>query len=113
MGNPFRKPVTMLRPPAGQYVDGRWTEGAPVESSILASVQPASGQDMESLPEARRTMATYRLYTDTQLYEALENVRNPDIVVLFGEEYEVVKVFPWRNGVLEHWKVLASRRQPS
>lgn len=114
MANPFRNTVVPVkRPPAGDYVDGVWVEGAPSNFDIKASVQPASGEDMESLPENRRTLATYRLYTDIHLLENLEGVRNPDVVTLFGEDYEVTKVFPWRNGIIDHYKILATRIQPS
>lgn len=106
----FRKAVTVRRPPAGAYVDGRWVEGVPSEFSILASVQPANGEDLQALPEGRRKDAVYKLYTDTVLLSASpEAKRNPDRVVLFGEEFEVRNCQPWQNNVIPHFKVIVSR----
>ena len=108
--NPFRKPLAVKRPAPGSYVDGVWVDGgAPTEFEIMASVQPADAEDLQSLPENRRLAGAYRLYSDTPFQSLLENEHNPDIVVIYGEDYEIAKCQPWLNGVLEHFKALAVR----
>ncbi len=108
----FRRPLAANRKPIGSYVDGVWVEPEGLAFTVLASVQPATPEDLQSLPENRRTLATYRLYTDTQLFRALEGVRNPDTVIINGEEYEIAQVSAWQNGIIGHYKCLAVRVQP-
>lgn len=116
MASPFdalRQPIVAKRPPNGSYVDGVYVQGEPVTiPNVRASIQPASSDDLQTLDENRRTQATFRLYTETKLREALEGVHNPDIVTIDSEDYEVVKVFPWKNNILPHYKVLVQRKQP-
>jgi len=112
--SPFRKPITVKRPTAGSYVNGLWVAtSTPTEIIIQASVQPATTEDLQSLPEGRRQLGAYKLYTDTQLQSVLENANNPDIVVINGEDYEVAQVEPWQNGIVNHYKILAVRIQPA
>lgn len=111
--NAFRKDVTVKRPAAGSYVNGVWVEGAQSTLIIKASVQPATAEEMESLPEARRNLGVYKLYTDTQLQNLLENANNPDIVVIGGHDYEIMRCEPWQNNIVNHYKALAARVQPA
>ncbi|MBC3540656.1 hypothetical protein ACFSC6_12260 [Rufibacter sediminis] len=104
--------MTLKRKPLGSYVDGVWIEGNPVATTILASVQPAKPEDLQSLPENRRALATYKVYTDAELFGVLEGVRNPDILVIYGEDYEIAQVGIWQNGLVNHYKALAVRVQP-
>lgn len=107
----FRKAVTMRRPAPGSHVEGRWVPGAMgADQTIYASVQPASGEDLERLPEGARNRAAYALFTDTELQAgSIEAKREPDRVVLFGAEYEVLHIEPWQNNVINHFKALAVR----
>lgn len=100
----FGRPQTVRRRGAGEYVNGFWVENTEFEAiPVRGSIQPMNGEDMQSLPEGRRTKAGYKLYTKTELRTASEGV-NPDEVFLFGEWYEVFHVEPWQNGILPHYK---------
>lgn len=109
MSSSFRKPITVNRFAAGAYVNGVWTEAAPVAVvGVTASIQPAPGKEMESLDAGRRTKRGFILYTDT-LLQSVETAKNPDQVVLADGSYEVVKVEPWQNQVLPHYRALIVR----
>ena len=99
--NVFRKPLTVTRPAAGIYVDGLWVDGATSSLEIKASVQPATTDDLQSLPENRRQLGAYRLYSDSPFQSAKEGVQNPDLVVIHGDTYEIAQSEPWKNGVVE------------
>lgn len=110
----FRRELTVKRPASGSYVNGLWVADAADSSvSITGSVQPATTEDMQSLPENRRQLGAYRVYSDTQFQSLLENEKNPDIIVIDGEDYEVARVWPWKNGLINHYKALAVRVQPT
>lgn len=109
----FRQPLTGLRFAAGSYVDGRWVEGASSALAFTASVQPASSEDLQSLPENRRKLSTFALFTSTRLLGVdVESGTNPDRVTLHDGIYEVVSVARWQNNVIPHYKALVQRRAP-
>lgn len=106
----FRQAMTYTRLAAGTRVDGHWVEGAGVAATFYASKQPASGEDLQALPEGRRAGSVYALFTDTALRTAdPENQVNADRVPIDGRDYEVLHVEPWQNGVLSHYKILVGR----
>lgn len=98
----FRQPIEIKRFTDGEFVNGFWQEGAQESFMIMASVQPTTGEDLESLPEGRRTSQSLRLYTDTLLKTVHD--KNPDKVTLFGNDFEVMTVEPWQNNVISHYK---------
>jgi hypothetical protein len=119
--NVFRRPLTVRRPIldddepilAGdgdiQVQNGTYYDDAglalPVigaELTILASVQPASGKVMQSLPENRRDIETYSLFSDYAL-------ETGDIVEIKGNEYEVRTIEAWDNNVINHNQYVAQR----
>lgn len=106
----FRKPVTVKRTTAGAYVNGFWVEGGEVTPApvIRASVQPASQDDMQLLPEGRRTTGAYRLYTNDVLFLA-NGTQNADIVTIAGADYEVMADASWQNSIINHRSYLVVR----
>lgn len=108
----FRKPLTVYRPSNGAYVNGVWVEsGDDVVLTINASVQPATTEDLQSLPESRRNLGAYRLYSSEPFQTITEGSKNPDIVQIYGDDYEIAESSPWQNGVQNHHKSLAVRVQ--
>lgn len=108
----FRKPINLYRKVAGAYVSGIWVEGAEVLILITASVQPTTGEEMLSIPEARRNRKSYALYTSTKI-EVIHTGKNPDQVLIDGKRFEVIKVDIWQNNptvfnVVNHYKFLVS-----
>jgi hypothetical protein len=70
---------------------------------IDATVQPASGRDLERLPQGRQTTETKLLETTTELQVGGQgHPLEADRVVIDGAEWEVQNVQPWPG----HYKCL-------
>jgi hypothetical protein len=105
----FRKDI-LIRRLTGQYVDGKWIDNAPSEFTIKGSLQPLNGIELRLLPENRREVASYRIYTDTELFTGAKgSSQSPDRAVLSDGQYEVVRVEPWQNGLVSHYKIFISK----
>ena len=103
----FRKPLTLQRLSGGTYVNGIWTNQTATTSTFTASVQPLSGEELQSLPEERRNKKTYKLYTSTKLETV--NSQNPDRVIIYTETYEVFRVDIWQNNIINHYEIYVSK----
>lgn len=112
----FRRPFTVKRRASGSYdqttdIGFFKTSGEDTEFTIMASLQPVTGSDIKLLPENRREEELTKIYTDTELFGAIKGSDgNCDIVIINGDEYEVVKTLPWQNNVISHHKVFLSKR---
>lgn len=86
----------LLRPgPAFSYVNGRSTLGSALpEVTITAVVYPASGREVQRLPEGYREAEAITLCTAYALRGASPG-RAGDVVVDGGGEYEAQIVEPW------------------
>lgn len=102
----LRSTFTIKRLTPGAYVNGFWVEGSSSTFNILATVQPVSGLEMQSLPEGRRESQAVKIYTSTQL-RTIEDSKNPDILLAFGYEFEIATVEPWQSNLINHYKCIA------
>ena len=111
--------LTVRRPTetidTGQYIDGVWvpgTEGTVTnpDFTIQTSVQPASGKDLEVLEEGLRTKEILKIYPTTEL-KAVDQHNNieADIVEYNGNDYKVINVKAYQNGIINHYKCLIMR----
>jgi len=104
----FMTSFVVKRKDAGQYVNGIWTEGGESSFTILGDLQPLQPNEMQSLPEGRRIDDAQTLWTETFLRATDGNNKNPDIVIINNERYEVIKIYDW-SGFLKHYKVIIMR----
>lgn len=87
---------TVTRRAAATITTGRAVAGATSSVTITASVQPASGRDLQRLPEGRRAIETLTLFTTTQLLVGGQGAANEaDLVTIGGKVYEVQLVETW------------------
>ena len=95
---------------SGDYVLGHWVPtGNKNTFEIIASIQPIDGKTMQQLPEGERSMEMRTLYTTTELLTVDEQgQRNPDVVTIDCEEWEVHKVEKWFP-LLDHYKCIIIR----
>jgi hypothetical protein len=105
----FRNAFDVLREAAGSYVNGIFTSGARSVIKIQASIQPVTGQDMITAPEGRRIQDMIKAYTDSDLQEGEEGLM-PDMIVWNGYAYEINSIDVRQMGVIDHYKVNATRR---
>ncbi|WP_413207765.1 hypothetical protein [Rhodospirillum sp. A1_3_36] len=92
----FTEPLS-LRVTAESVDDhGRLVEAAEVLHEIQASIQPASPDERESLPDGQRDKATVVVWTITDL-----DVLGEDAAIRFnwrGTDYLIQAVEPWPKG---------------
>lgn len=89
------------------YVDGRLQASTDTVFEILASVQPATGRDLQRLPEGMRTAETRVIYTTSELLTQGAS-QDPDIIAIEGFAYEVQTVEQWVQ-VGNYYKALAQK----
>jgi hypothetical protein len=110
----FRKhTLTVKRRSSGDYDAAGFfkVSGPDTEFTITASIQPITGSEMLLLPENRRELETKKIFTSTELYGIEKgNGINADIVIIDGDEFEVVRVYPWKNNVINHYKIFVAKR---
>jgi hypothetical protein len=87
---------------------GVWAPGGSVPIAFKASVQPLNGNEMASLPEGRRNIEAYKVYSEDFEIRTVDEAgqQNPDKLELFddGRLYEVFNVEVWQNDVINHYK---------
>ena len=77
---------------------GRKVAGATSSFTIIAVIVPASGRDLQRLPEGRRTQETRQVITSTPLLVGGQGSANEaDLVAVDGQTWEVQLVENWRQ----------------
>lgn len=112
MINCFRKAITFKRSTGANDVNGFWVDGPTVDVEITASVQPMKPEEMQKLPEGRRSDETFKVFTSTKLLTATSDnpQQNADYTVIDGFKYEVISVGKHQSGVIDHYKVLIQKK---
>ena len=106
----FRQDVAVERREPGAFVDGVWAPGvvSPSVTFIKASVQPASQDDLERLPEGQRITGAYKLFTNDTLRLARDG-QEADRVQIGGDWYLVTAAEDWNNGIVPHNVYIVTR----
>jgi hypothetical protein len=89
--------------------DGVITTPVPDVFQIKASVQPILKRELMSNPDLRDRKEAYKLFSDTLLRTAEAPQQEADIVTIWGRDFTVESVDPWKNGIIEHIRVVVSR----
>lgn len=105
----FRQPVVGVRTDPSTETKGRLTPGSTTPLAFDASIQPLTGRERETLPEGLREKGAFRLYTSFALRTDNQKSKEPaDKVTLNDREHIVIRVEPWQNGVIPHFKAIVS-----
>lgn len=106
--------VDVSRREGGQYVRGVWQAALPIVFQITANIQPVlKSTDTQILPEGDRTKECIKVYTTTPLLQRREG-ESPvegDIITWDGKLFEVMKAIEYKMGFLNHWKIIAVRKE--
>lgn len=93
---------------------GLWVSGTDTEITIRGSIRPIKPQYELYLPQGRDLTSAMQMFSDTRLTVATPDGTGPgDHVIIEGGEYEVVKEYPWQNGILPHWKYIICYLNPA
>ena len=108
--------ITRVRYAAGAWgSNGRWTPGATTSTTIEASVQPASGKVLATLPEGERSRDPRMIFTFDALRGASQyDGTDADRLTIDSVSYEVRELTDWRTAApIAHYEALALRVQES
>lgn len=109
-----KKPLTVERTSPGEWVTGRWVEGAPSTFTIQGHYYPLTASEKVALPEAFRSRSTYKLHSTSELYSVREkNAQSADKVQINNEWYEVQEADHFSMGVRDHFEYLLVRFEQS
>ena len=108
----FRKPYTVVRRSPGSYIDGYWVEGTESNIIIKASVQPLRMDEIEALPEGKRSSSAVKIYSDMKLLPAKQATEtaaatSADILQYSGSTWEIVACAGHQSGIIPHYKAYA------
>lgn len=98
----------------GERVKGRWVEGSETRTEFAGTWQPASGQDLQKLPEGKRSDETFKCFAPIEIeFTAADADKgvSGDRIEKDGVRYEVILAAPWNNGILPHWELLCKREK--
>lgn len=100
----FRQTIHIEHRGPGEYnqYTGKYETDETETRTIQASVHPLKGEMILKLPEGRRHLGGYVLYTDALLNFPKEGGHQGDVALLYGGRYEVLSVEYWDNGLLPH-----------
>jgi hypothetical protein len=101
--------LAVKRPPSGVYVDGRYSAGATTNFTVLASVQPLTGEDLLVLPEGERTDDAIEIFTLEKLQPSQQGAAElGDLVTYLGRDYRIRLAEDWgANG--NYYRSVATR----
>lgn len=104
--------MTLQHNTEGSYIKGVWTEGSQVEIPFRGTFQPASGKELEILPEGKRSKSVYKIFAnlnnDFTSFDDLKQLE-ADNIIYDGMIYQVIKVEKWNNGLIPHWEFFVER----
>lgn len=112
----FMRDVTLRRPTVHLANEGEAVASYVDDVAFTASVQPATAEEIASLPEGERGGGRIvKLYTGTELLytDGKDTAKLADVVVVpnpDGGEFRVIGTEPW--GAHGYWKVLATEVIP-
>ena len=107
--NVFRKQLDCIRYGRGEYYNGKWKDSSTAEFKIFASIHGVDNETLETVPEGYRTSEVYIIYTDSKLQTAVIGISKPDIVIIDGDKYQVVKVANKSNipgYAIQHYEII-------
>jgi len=88
--------ITVRSFPAGAYVAGYWSQGAPVDTATTAVVQPSTPKEVEQLPEEERTKEAITVYTRNPLKTSdVSSQDQSDVILWDGREWKVMISEDW------------------
>lgn len=102
------EPVTVSSSLPGAYVKGHWVTGGVTTSTIFASVQPASNEDVNELRPEGDTLSSYKKFYSAYSFKPADKNTGTeaDLLTFEGSDYKVLTVADW-HGVGGYNKALA------
>lgn len=97
LDNDTSERVRIIRQTKGGYVDGIFVESKEIFVKALASVQPATADQLKTVPEGERSTDTKALFINKRVYTSGKNGQVADLIKFKDERYKVVSVGDWSS----------------
>ncbi len=95
---------------AGSWVNGKWVKVDQPAFSITGSWQPIPGDVLELAQDSKRSRKIFECFTYTQVFATDQTTNKPsDIIEVDGDQYEIIELDSWQNGIISHYKFRATR----
>lgn len=104
-----RVPLKLYRSSGGGIVDFEWVENLKYEVDIEANIQPFKAYELYQMSESERKRVWLKVYSESEIKGLIDgdDAHKPDEFEWDGDRYMVTKVFPYKMGVLDHYKAIA------
>lgn len=111
MATLFPKTINVRRITGG-YVNGIWTENAPVSETFQGSVQPVTGKDLDTVEVGREDRGKVKVYSSTPLSVSIEGEEySGDVVIWQDKEWELIQAMDFQNDLINHYKYIGEFRK--
>ncbi len=98
----FGKPYTVTRRASNGTDRGRALPTTNSTIPIIAAVQPATGRDLDQLPELQRSHESKVVFTITQLMIAEEGgAFLSDVISIDGRDWQIQHLETWKSSIEE------------
>jgi len=91
----FSHCFVVIRREPGEYIRGRYSQPEPREFQTRGSIQPATDDEIQLLPEGTRSDGAVSIWTECDLKIGSLRDQEPDHVLFNGIEYEVRAEADW------------------
>lgn len=109
-------PITLRRYGAQTNVGGLQSLGSPTDTTIRATVYPATGRDLEALPEGERQRGVVIAHCLSEVRVAdPRDLTTSDRLIINGVTYLAYQVQDWPRvgNIARYWRTVCVRLQES
>jgi hypothetical protein len=98
----FAQDFSIVRSNGGSWQLGQWVD-ATIIVPCFGIIQPSTPEELEQVPEGDRVKGAMSFHSECVLFETHTNGPNDanagisDIINWRGQNYRLVKVFPWED----------------
>lgn len=98
----FAQDFTIQRSSGGSWQAGKWVTST-IDVCGFGIIQPATAEELDQVPEGDRVKGAMSFHSESPLFETHTTGPNDkfagtsDIICWRGENYRLVKVWPWSD----------------
>lgn len=89
-------------------MDGTYSEGPFSSRTVSGTVQPMTGREALAYADGSLNGGLVKVYSNERLNARTRGRHSGGFVVYGGGVYRIVDEIPYQNGVMSHWKYVAS-----
>lgn len=110
-----KQKMVQVKRGSGTYEYGKWVYSESYENEFYGTAQPETGRVLELLPEGKRNRDTITVFAPISMLWTCADTDSGeagDLILWDGKTYEVEVAHKWKNNLINHWELLATRVPP-